>query len=438
MAKATASQVLHLFSSDFRALYLQDCLDVLALPDGAVHRFRYDREWVWLNGHDARSPDLSAQWTGLQEAKTPVLVYFLAAKSRRYGGDVHIPLRWGHVVKAFVQGDYLFVDFAVGSYADPLTFKAHEGDMDLAPAKFRTPDPKDRFSEDRAAWATAVTASSRSLLDQRFPAGSKAVVPANGAFSAVLADAPFASGRATDQSAAFERIVSLMDDLVGPKKVNDTVEGSVLAFFRVLAVKEVGGKAETYAKSFYTLRAPKRYQLDVLHLNPAGYGRDSLSFELPDALSPIGSTTVPAAGRYDVVSFQFSVKPKENDTYGEIGISNLAPDGATDRAAISVNLQYKSKPRRAFTRLSWMIAIGTTLAAFAVALNATRAVAVNTPANAAEYVDISCWVNWLIPGAYLAVSGGAIIPAALTAIVAGLVAVGAVFRRRWGLSGGSQ
>lgn len=438
MAKSTTGQVLHLFSSDFRALYLQDCLEVLALPVGAVHRFRYDRKWVWLNGHDAKSPGLSAQWMALQKEKTPVLVYFLAAKSRRYGGDVHIPLRWGHVVKAFVQGDYLFVDFAVGSYADPLTFKAHAGDMDLAPAKFRTPDPKDRFSKDRAAWATAITVSSRSLLEQRFPAGSRTVVPANGAFSAVLAAAPFAAGRATDQSAAFERIVSLIDDLVGPKKVKKTVEGSVLAFFRVLEVKEVAGKARSYAKSYYTLRAPKRYQLDVLHLNPAGYGRDSLSFELPDALSPIGATTVPATGRYDVVSFQFSVKPKENDTHGEIVISNLAPDGAIEGAAISVHLQYKSKPRKAFTRLSWMIAIGTTLAAFAVALNATRALVVNTPSNPTEYVDISSWVNWLIPGAYLAVSGGAIIPAVLTAIVAGLVAVGAVFRRRWGLSGSNQ
>ena len=340
--------------------------------------------------------------------------------------------------KAFVQGNYLFVDFVVGSYADPLTFKAKSGDLDLLPAQFRTLDPKDRFSKDRESWAVNITASIRSLLGERFPAGSKTVVPANGAYSAILGAAPFESGKTSDQSAAFERIVSLMDDLVGPEIVDAAVEGSVLAFFRVLGVRAVAGENESYAKGFYTLRAPRRYVLDLLHLNPAGFGRDSLKFQLPDALSSIGATEASATGRYDVLSFEFSVKPKENDTTGEIVVKNLPPEGASEGLSVSVSLRYLSKPRKAFTRLSWMIAIGTTLAAFALALNATHAVIVKRPTYHDEYVNLSPAIHWLIPHAYLAVSGGAILPAALAAVVAGLVAVGAVFRRRWGLSGSSQ
>lgn len=434
--RKSAQPVLHLFSSDHRPLYLKDCLDILALPTGAVHRFRYARQHVWTGG--GSRDEIDAEWTKLAKSKREVLVHFVGAKTRRYGDDVYIPLRWGKVRRSFSQGDYLFVDFEVGSYADPLTFRMRESDSVPATETFSA-DSTQRFSTARAEWARGVTASLRKALDSRFPSGSGSVEPANGAFSAVIGAPPVSTGKVGDdeQSAAFTRIVSVMDDLVGVASADETIQGSVLAFFRVLGIRATS-RDVVAGKAPFNVRAAKQYQLEVLHLNPAGFGRDSLTVTAPEPLLPTGDMTAVAAGRYDVIPFEFRVKPKEDSTFGKLTVANLPPEGAENGTQISVSIPFKAKPRKAFIAMSWLIAGGTTLAAFLLALNSMRAVAVNPPTHPAQYVDISMLVTWLFPGGYLALSAGAIIPAIATALVAGLIAVGAVFRRRWGLSSGSS
>lgn len=429
-------QVLHLFSSDHRPLYLKDCLDILALPTGAVHRFRYARQHVWTGGD--RREEIDAEWAKLAKSSREVLIHFVGAKTRRYGDDVYIPLRWGKVVRAFAQGDFLFVDFEVGSYADPLTFRMTKGDNAPAVDAFATGSTQ-RFSEARAEWARGVTASVRKALDGRFPSGSGSVKPAKGAFSAVIGAQPASTGKVGDdqQSAAFVRLVSVMDDLVGVVATGGTIEGSVLAFFRVLGIRTTTKHVLT-RKAPFSVRAATRYQLEVLHLNPAGLGSDTVTVDPPEPLLPAGDMTAVAAGRYDVIPFEFGVKPKEDSTFGKLTVANQPPDGAAQGTKISVSIPFKAKPRKAFIFMSWLIAGGTTLAAFLLALNSMRAVAVNTPTDPTQYFDLSGLVTWLIPGGYLAVSAGAIIPAIATALVAGLIAVGAVFRRRWGLSAGSS
>lgn len=435
--RRNSKTVLHLFSSDHRPLYLKDCLDVLALPTGAVHRFRYARQYVWT-GVDSRS-EVDAAWSNLAKIHREVLIHFVGAKTRRYGDDVFIPLRWGKVVRSFAQGDYLFVDFEVGSYADPLTFRMAENESAAHAAGAFSRDSTQRFSDARAEWGRGVTASVRQALDGRFPSGSGSVEPAYGEFSAVVGPQPVSAGKVGNdaQSAAFARIVSVMDDLVGVNAADGTIQGSVLAFFRIIGVRTNAGGV-VMRKAPLSLRAAKRYQLEVLHLNPAGFGPDSLSVTAPEPLLPAGDMTAVAAGRYDVIPFEFGVKPKEDSAFGKLTVANQPPEGAKQGTQISISVPFKAKPRKAFIAMSWFIAVGTTLAAFLLALNSMRAVAVITPADPTQYVDLSGIVTWVLPDGYLALSAGAIIPAIATALVAGLVAVGAVFRRRWGLSSGNS
>jgi hypothetical protein len=434
MSASKTEDVLHLFSSDLRPLYLEDCLEVLALPPGSVHRFRYDRRHVWLK--DAQREQIATQWESLEKRKTRVLVYFVGAKTRRYGADIYVPLRWGRVVRAFAEGPFLVVDFAVESYADPHLFRALPSDGNLPVAELRSVTAEDRFSDARRDWAIQLTSSIDLQLSKRAAAGSRKDV--TGRYSAVLDTQPTQGGEvpASEQSAAFERLVSLLDDLLGPSARPGNASDATGAFFRVLGVRKVNGRRLRF-KAAYKLRTAVRYELEILHLNPSGLS-DKVSFTIPDSLSAFGNEAMELSGRYDVRSYAFLVKPKENVTYGEITIANehVRADAAITRARI----RFLAMPRKAFGFLNWMIAVGTMLAAFAIALNSARAIITTTPIPevALEYVDLSILVNWIWPGAYLAVAAGAILPGALAAIVAGLVAVGAVFRRRWGLSASAQ
>jgi len=426
--KKSDSSVLHLFSSDSRTLYLQDCFEILALPGGAVHRFRYDKSWLEL-GTEAEARD--STWLELAKRKQRVLVHFVAASSKRYGERVLVPLRWGRVVGAFVEGDAYFVDFEVGGYADPTAFSAQHGDrVHLESTLVKQPADETADFSARRDTAVQVTKSIESLL--------KGMNPPE--YFAVLGDAPQDSGEFKSEStASFARIARIMQDLVGLRQQREKYQGDAASFFRVVSIVSIPNRKEVVFKNgVLTLRRGLTYELRTFHLNTSNGGQADVLLGLPASINPVSPSSVGVVGKYDVRDFGFSPKAEESDAVGEITLSSTTihevDEDPSARYHTAIHLPVLSVPRKTFVFLNWGIAVATGVAAFALALNALSSIATTPLKDLAGYIDLSWFVAWINPTAFLAVATGGILPAAFTAVAAFGVALAALFRRRWGLS----
>jgi hypothetical protein len=177
-------QTLHLFSSDYRPLYIQDCLDLLAKPEGSLQRFRYQKKWVsvgpLVGGLEESGSKLSA-WEELGEKATPVVVYFASVAKRSAGQDtVYVPLRKGNVVRAGVEdGDYFFVEFTLGEYIDPVRFCAASAQ-----------DVEAYAQGNRRPLLSGLTSWVRTLLQGRHPAGTYDGQQQIDGYSAVVGASP--------------------------------------------------------------------------------------------------------------------------------------------------------------------------------------------------------------------------------------------------------
>ncbi len=434
--KPKKKKVLNLYSSDFRTLYLQDCLDLLSLPEGAIQRFRYARRHVWL-GPNQTTGWMVAMWNELVGAE--VLVHFVASESVRYRAPTFVPLRRGRVVRTFVEGDIFVVDFEVGAYLDPRQYLQVDGTA-LPPETFNSTEAESAEFQLRRDAATAFTGRMAEAFGDYRPSADWQESKSVQRYSAVYANPTkfFSDVPPAEQTAAFSALAAIMHDLVGLQRRGTKHWGSVSSFFRVVGLY---GKHRTLKmrNGRYTLRSGSPYQLRVMHINFGDTGPDELSFAAPSSIAVTGPEPISLAGRYDVREFNFNTAVRESSVTGVVEVSSRKINGdSVDRLANPLNvvarLPLRSLPRRIFTALSVAVVIGTTVAAFALAANALDAIIILPPAEPTLYLDLSPALEWLSPTSYLAIAWSAVIPATATAIVAGLVAVAAVFRRRWGLS----
>ncbi len=98
---------LYLFSSNVQPLYAQHALNILAMPAGRRTTLRYSCRWV---------NDEAKQVWGCRLDGQPVLMHFALQQQAHFFEPAFFPLRTGHVVKATKEGQYHFVEVAVGDY----------------------------------------------------------------------------------------------------------------------------------------------------------------------------------------------------------------------------------------------------------------------------------------------------------------------------------
>lgn len=109
-------RALYLVSSSANREYVADCLEVLALPRGCVHHFRYleryvdDELWLELPLEPGRLP---ATLNGL----TVVVVYLF---QEQVGGawkpNIYAPIRLGKLIDGFRDGRVAHLYFTIGDY----------------------------------------------------------------------------------------------------------------------------------------------------------------------------------------------------------------------------------------------------------------------------------------------------------------------------------
>src|SRR4051812_9621443 len=101
---AESEQLLYLFSSNIRPLYVQDILDVLAAPRGQRHQFRYEEQYVAANIR-----------TGTFKGAT-ALVLFAIQQEAQYHEPAFIPARKAEIVTVGQRAGIYVIDFVVGDY----------------------------------------------------------------------------------------------------------------------------------------------------------------------------------------------------------------------------------------------------------------------------------------------------------------------------------
>ena len=100
-------RVLHLFSSNSRQLYIQNCVNLMALPKGATVRFRYRKELL----------DDDLLWNANLKG-SEVFTYF-ASTVRDDPSEIRlVPLRVCELIKLTSRGDFYFLDLKIGDYLD--------------------------------------------------------------------------------------------------------------------------------------------------------------------------------------------------------------------------------------------------------------------------------------------------------------------------------
>jgi hypothetical protein len=485
-----SAKILHLFSSDFRPLYVQDCLDLLAKPTGAIQRFRYQKDWVSASREktepepsDAEKADL---WKKMGDQATDVIAYFAWVRNLPQGQNtLYVPLRRGKVVRAGVEeNNYYFVEFSLGDFVDPLLYPSAA-----------TPDESISFGQDKKVRLGSVTSAVRDLLG-KYPAGTYEDKPPRG-FSAVLRVAPldYAShfGAKWTSPDAFNNSSAALGEVLSSRYSGDRHADVFMKTLRVRKLKQSGSpkKGDPSAKSdgpSIELRAGNLYELDVLVIrtvdNPEAI---RLTASTPRGCTMVSSETAVVTAKYDKVTFRFFAEARDNPIVGEMtvraalaattaeepvldvfrpaSVGTLALQGtypskrwfrsttarrrrAESRTAARTardapapfmpesRFQVRLKPRKFLTLSAILAAFLTALAAFWAALIGQSGVYLGTHPTITpgdNVTDASLLLGWLGGGTvFLSVSALAV--ASATAVSAGGAALLLLIRRRFGLS----
>ena len=99
---------LYLFTSSIRELYIADAVDLLAEPDRARYRFRYEGKYL--------DNETRKQWEDTRLIEKRVAVNFSLQHPAEFHPAMFIPLRTGEVVSTQVDGDTYIVNFRLGQY----------------------------------------------------------------------------------------------------------------------------------------------------------------------------------------------------------------------------------------------------------------------------------------------------------------------------------
>ena len=267
MPERAPPRMLWLFSSNRRALYAQDISNVAALPSGATYRFRYRRKWI---GAAARTG-----WEQNALAGAEALTVFSFQHENHLHPPAFIPVRSVRVTDSEIVGSFFVVDFEIG---DHMTLPPYSrGDDDLPSMGVRV---------------QTFTRGAEDVLDEGHPGGDPDK-------SAVFGPPPTDLVQAhPSRDEAWERNVELL-----------AASGAFPShlFFRVVALREVGGAELQMSGGRYVTTAGKTYELQLAHYQPKPFDtRRELLFVVDDeVLAGQGGKAVPITSGYDSVRVRF-------------------------------------------------------------------------------------------------------------------------------------
>lgn len=292
------SDWLHLFTSSIRELYIADAVDLIAEPNGAVYRFRYESRYLDLATR--------TQWGSGSLVGRPIAVNFSLQHPADFHLAVFVPLRTGEVVWTDVDGDTYVVYFRLGQYL-PL--------------------------KDEANWPS----KQRRVPVLSYSDGLKVLLgrqhhPDDG-IHATLGPSP--EGLVTvaaDPGKGFAAIVRFL---------TPTLFFSPRIYWRVARVTKdlTGSDVELDEEGNLPLTAGKGYTLYLAHYQyEAPRTENLLRVVVPRAIDLVGSDELTLRSRYDVIPIRLFAPYRDDVVSGELSITTEQPaKGPTVRLSIIVS-----------------------------------------------------------------------------------------------------
>lgn len=302
---------LHLFSSNIRELYIADTIDLLAAPRGFIYQFRYQEEYV-QDAAAGRWSGKAVRDGGLQGVR--VITYFSLQHSANFHPAAYIPLRYGEVVDAYVEGNTFIVLFKLLDYA-PLRDPQKDSGRDAIVQKF-SQKIRDILSPSYPDFA-----------DEEGKAQPERRSATMGTSPEILIDA------VGDEGDKFERVARYMSEALGPQQAR--------LFFRVSSIWKGNAKSpEALTKHGYLeIVAGNHYRIDVAHYQPSGSPPDGsvLHVDTPTGLDLLSPAEMPLRSRYDVMPVRLFAPFRDAETQGELTIRVQEPArGANFRIPIRI------------------------------------------------------------------------------------------------------
>lgn len=309
MPAPSVPDVLHLFTSTIRPLYITDALEILAAPEGSHIRFRYDRDLI--------ADPLRREWDVRDRLTGRVaLIHFAIQHPAEFHLPSYIPIRQATVVTNFVEGNTYIVNFETGPIRLARGSRDPGDDGDIG-------EPIRQYSD-----------SLRQLLSIADPPRPSAITGAP--IDNLLESLPTsADAIAAIQGTDFESAVKIFSQALyfAPR-----------IFYRVTRISSSGGKEVVGLHGGrLTLTSGKRYEIAIAHYQtqqpPDG---TYLEVQVPGGLTLLGESNVVLPSRYDVIPVEMYAPYRDDKIEGQIGISVGAP-----RAGPIVRIPVVIKPSKA-------------------------------------------------------------------------------------------
>lgn len=295
-----SDQWLHLFTSNIRELYIADSVDLLGVPEGTVYQFRYQEGYV--------QEDARVRWHrgkgGL--GGTRVLVYFSVQHAANFHPAAYVPLRYGQVVDAFVEGSTYVVKFKALGYAS-----------------LRQPGEQ----EERYQVVQGFSDQVRTQLAPAFPDW----VGVNGTGrdqrrSATLSGPPAAGFLDLEgaEGARFERVVEYVSEGLGPQFPR--------IFFRIASIWK--GSSDTSVTvsddGYLDLVAGNHYRIEVAHFQVESPAHAAIEVAAPPGLTLLTPDEYAIRSKYDVFPIHIFAPFRDDEIQGELAFTVKQPELGTN------------------------------------------------------------------------------------------------------------
>lgn len=272
-------ELVYSFSSNQSPLYIQDVLDLLALPLGARHQFRYFDKWI--------EETARMQWAHLEGRQ--ILLHFAIQQLARFHQPAFIPIRLGTVRRTERVGSIYVLEFELGGYV----------------ALQRTSTKSDKARDIYGPSVQDYDSHLASLKIKR-------------PYDAWVSLGPSALGGmdcASDQMQLFERVTEFLSQTESFRRAR---------YYRVISLRE-SGRSATYmsdpsdvlpSEGKFRLDGGVTYELTLAHTQPAEIQeREEFTVSADDGiLRVIGRKNFEISSRYDLIRiFLHAVHPPTSE-----------------------------------------------------------------------------------------------------------------------------
>jgi hypothetical protein len=395
-------QVIHLFSSNMRQLYIQNCANLLALPKGAKLRFRYSEDHL----------NIPSLWTS-KLRDVDVFTYFVAADQKTPSTVLIVPLRVCRLVETTRKDKFCFLDFEIGDYLDisDVADFLELNDIDMADKG---------YEETSVADFTAKLQEKLNNIPHKRKVGG--IWKLQGDFAIIRNDEsglPTHTNQITEER-KFIRTAEFLLDITG-QKGKFSPKYKIQDLYQISEVTEIGkdfNKSVTYDKGFI-FESNNRYAIDILQVKSNTPSAPSLKFEIPEMLNATTPQEVYFASNYDSVRFEFVANPRDDKSHSYISfIGRFDPvrDVADGLIFPRITLPITVIPPVELTRETKKAICGSSVIAGLLAFSSSRNFTLFSNWRHVHFGDLRPyeWVQWLINHSPTAVVTGFAATAAYT------------------------